>query len=160
MNLSPDGLDRLKEREGVSTHVYRDSAGLPSIGVGHLLTKDELSSGKLMGLGIRWTAGLTTAEVNALLGQDVAWAEAAVEEAERASGLHLSQSQFDSLTSFVFNIGAGAFARSTLRKKLVMGQLSDVPEQMRRWDYSANVLDPILVKRRESEVAQFLEGEL
>lgn len=35
-------------------------------------------------------------------------------------GLTLNQNQFDSLLSFVYNLGVGAFAKSTLRKKILL----------------------------------------
>lgn len=36
------------------------------------------------------------------------------------AGLNLNQNQFDSLLSFVYNLGVGAFAKSTLRKKILV----------------------------------------
>ena len=134
--------------------MYRDSAGLPTIGVGHLLTKDELSSGKIVieGVGVDWHAGLTPVQVRALLEQDLAWAEEAV---NRHVELGLTQAQFDALVSFTFNAGAHAFKTSTLLKKVNAGDFVAVPEQLRRWVYSANQVDPILVKRREGEISQW-----
>lgn len=41
MKTSPNGLLALEQREGVRATMYLDSAHLPTIGVGHLLTKDE-----------------------------------------------------------------------------------------------------------------------
>jgi lysozyme len=35
------------------------------------------------------------------------------------AGLNLNQNQFDSLLSFVYNLGVGAFAKSTLKKKIL-----------------------------------------
>jgi lysozyme len=34
-------------------------------------------------------------------------------------GLNLNQNQFDSCLSFIYNVGKGGFAKSTLRKKIV-----------------------------------------
>jgi lysozyme len=34
-------------------------------------------------------------------------------------GLNLNQNQFDSCLSFIYNVGIGAFTKSTLRKKIV-----------------------------------------
>jgi lysozyme len=35
-------------------------------------------------------------------------------------GLNLNQNQFDSCLSFIYNLGIGAFTKSTLRKKIVL----------------------------------------
>jgi lysozyme len=35
-------------------------------------------------------------------------------------GLTLNQNQFDSCLSFIYNVGIGAFAKSTLRKKILL----------------------------------------
>ena len=43
MQMSQHGLSLLEQWEGFKLQVYKDSAGLPTIGVGHLLTKSELA---------------------------------------------------------------------------------------------------------------------
>ena len=60
--------------------VYQDAAGLPTIGVGHLLTKDELASGKILILGeaIKYHDGLTNLQIDRLLTHDLAGSEGAV----------------------------------------------------------------------------------
>ena len=45
----------------------------------------------------------------------------------------LEQDQFDALTSFVFNVGSGAFGESTLLKLLNVGKYDEVPAQLDRW---------------------------
>ena len=47
MTMSESGRKKLAEWEGVRLTLYKDVAGYPTIGVGHLLTKDEISSGKI-----------------------------------------------------------------------------------------------------------------
>src|SRR5882672_5375626 len=145
----------LTELEGKRNAKYLDQAGLPTIGVGHLLTKSELSSGKIQlgGIPIRWTEGLTDAEVDAILAHDV---EDTVEVVEAQVAVPLSQPQFDALVSFAFNIGGGAFQHSTLLKLLNSGNYAGVPAQMRRWIHAhdGSVL-PVLVKRRETEIERW-----
>jgi len=153
MNLSPDGLARIQAREGTVLTMYRDSAGLPTIGVGHLLTKDENSSGKLTigGVTIDWHQGLSEDQATALLGQDL---DTAVHAVNLLVQVPLLQCQFDALCSFVFNVGVGAFSGSTLLRRVNAGE-NDVPNQLRRWTYSGGQVNPGLVKRRESEVSQW-----
>ena len=150
MILSDTGRAAIAHREGLRLDAYRDSAGLWTIGCGHLLTKDELRSGKV--LGVDWRDGITQQTADALLAADLYTATDAVNELVR---LPLSQHQFDALVSFVFNIGDGAFQDSTLLRLLNADRFAEVPAQMRRWIHSAGRVDPILVKRREDEIAQW-----
>ena len=46
MRISERGLHLLKEWEGIRLKKYKDVAGKWTIGVGHLLTKEELIGGK------------------------------------------------------------------------------------------------------------------
>jgi len=159
MNISDDGIKHIEQRESSKLVMYRDRAGIPTIGVGHRLTKDELSSGKLHlpNSSVDWHQGLTQPQVDELLRQDLDIAELAV---DRGFGVLVNptQGQHDSLVSFVFNIGTVAFQNSTLLKKIYAGDLAAVPEQMRRWIHDAGSIDPVLVKRREDEIRQW-EGQ-
>ena len=71
----------------------------------------------------------------------------------------LTQSQYDALTSFVFNLGGGAFRSSTLLKKLNKGMYDDCPEQIMRWNKAKvdGKLTPLrgLTRRRSAEAAIF-----
>jgi lysozyme len=154
VTTSKAGLEALTLREGVVLTMYRDSAGLPTIGVGHLLTKDELTSGKLWirGAPVKWPPGLTAAQAQELLQKDLARAEAAVSFAVRVP---LSQGQFDALVSFAFNVGAAALQHSTLVRLLNAGDYAGVPAQLRRWVYAGGAVAPGLVTRRAQEAQQW-----
>jgi lysozyme len=71
----------------------------------------------------------------------------------------LTQSQYDALTSFVFNLGGGNFRSSTLLKKLNKGLYDEVPEQIMRWNKARvdGKLTPLrgLTRRRTAEAAIF-----
>lgn len=151
MQMSQHGLELLKQWEGCELKVYNDSAGLPTIGVGHLLTKSELSSGKINidGVAVVYANGLTNDQVLALLAQDVKPAEQSVNNGVKVS---LNQNQFDALVSFTFNVGGGAFSSSTLLKVLNQGQYDQVPDQLRRWTKSGGRTVQGLVNRRENEI--------
>ncbi|WP_020160542.1 lysozyme [Methylobacter marinus] len=47
----------------------------------------------------------------------------------------LSQHQFDALVSFIFNVGQGNYATSTLRKKLHAGDYTGAAAEFDRWIY-------------------------
>lgn len=154
MKISPDGIRHIVHREGVALHMYRDSAGLPTIGAGHLLTRDELSSGKVWihGQPAKWADGLTPEQADTLLDQDLDVAEGAVTTSVRVP---LSQAQFDTLVSFTFNVGTAAFRHSHLLEGLNAGDYAGIPAQLRRWIWSGGKQDIILVHRRENEVHQW-----
>jgi lysozyme len=158
MQLSEDGVQLLRELEGVEPEPYRDSAGLLTVGAGHCLTKDELSSGKIQ-CGdqiIRWKDGpLSDAEIDALLAEDVGWAEATVTACVHVP---LSQSQFDSLVLLCYNIGPNAFRNSTLCRVLNDGNYASIPAQMRRWCHAGGQVVPGLVTRRAREAALWQAG--
>lgn len=152
MTLSPGGKRKLIELEGLRCQVYLDSVGLPTIGVGHLLTKDELSSGKIK-LGrklLDYRQGLTREQCLELLDADLAPTVAAIESNVKVP---LNESQTDALILMVFNIGTRAFQKSTLLKQLNKGLYYGVPEQMKRWIYAGGTMVLGLRKRREAEIA-------
>lgn len=152
MQLSDEGLALLKSLEGVEAEPYRDSAGLLSVGVGHCLTKDELSSGKIYcgDQVIRWKdRPLTDEQITALLAEDVSWSEACVEACIR---VQLTQNQYDALVIFVYNIGPNAFRESTLCRLLNAGDYDAIPAQLRRWNRAGGQVLPGLVRRRAREI--------
>ncbi len=149
--MSDKGLKLLTQWEGFRTKVYKDAAGLPTIGVGHLLTKDEKSSGKLK-IGketVRYADGLTNAQVIELLRQDVAKYEKTVRDNVKVD---LNQNQFDALVSFCFNVGQKAFADSTLLKRVNAKNFADVPTQLLRWTRAGGKKLQGLVNRRNNEI--------
>jgi lysozyme len=73
----------------------------------------------------------------------------------------INQNQLDSLTSFVYNVGIGAFQSSTLLRLLNSGApKSEVAAQFDRWNKGTvngqKVILPGLVRRRSEEKALFL----
>ncbi len=151
MQMSQNGRKLLQQWEGVRLNAYKDSAGLLTIGVGHLLTKSELSSGKIdiNGESVKYGNGLTSDQADALLAQDLKPAETTVNNNVK---VELNQNQFDTLVSFTFNVGGGAFKGSTLLKKLNNGQYGEVSGQLMRWDKAGGKVVPGLEKRRKNEV--------
>jgi len=151
MKMSENGLELLKEWEGFKLRMYKDSAGLPTIGVGHLITKSEQASGQITieGVAVAYANGLTDQQVLDLLSQDVKPAEQAVTNGVKVA---LNQNQFDALVSFTFNVGNGAFNGSTLLKVLNQGNYSQVPDQLRRWNKAGGQVVQGLVNRRQNEI--------
>lgn len=151
MQVGQSGKNLFKEWEGLVTHVYLDSGGEPTIGIGHLLTQSERASGRIIirGQAVNYQNGLTEQECWDLLDQDLNDAEKVVNE---TVNVPLNQNQFDTLVSFAFNVGMNAFRGSTLLKLLNQGQYDQVPEQLRRWVRDTGKVVQGLVNRREKEI--------
>jgi len=151
MKISQNGINKIKEWEGFKNEVYLDSAGLPTIGVGHLLTKDELSSGKIyLSRGfVRYLNGLSDESIEELLNINLDRFEFSV---NTFVVVDISQNQYDALVSFAFNVGVYAFRYSTLVKKLNQSEYDEVPTQLKRWNISGGKVVQGLINRREKEI--------
>jgi len=164
MKLSQKGRLLLEQWEGDIHHVYKDQAGLPTIGIGHLLTKRELMAGAVCinGVSVPLATGLTEQQALDLLGQDVMPFESVVAGHVLNA---LNQNQFDALVIFAFNIGDAGFATSSALKAINAGQLDQMPADMLLWDKitdpktKQHVVDEGLVERRKREIALW-EGKI
>jgi len=152
MQVGQSGKKLFQEWEGLELNEYLDSGGAPTIGVGHLMTRSERMSGKIMinGKGVVYRNGLSVQQCWDLLDQDLDFAEASVNSMVNVS---LNQNQFDALVSFIFNVGESAFRNSTLLKVLNAGHFDQVPAQLRRWIRDNGKVVKGLVNRREKEIA-------
>ena len=136
--LSSDGLQQLMGREGFSATPYSDFKG-SSIGYGHLILSGESFD------------SISQDQAAQLLANDVSWAEAAVRSNVKAP---LQQCQFDALVSLCFNIGAPAFAKSTLVKK-INAYDPTASAQFDVWVMAGGQTNAGLVQRRASERQQY-----
>lgn len=156
MKISKEGLDKLIEYEGCEFLAYRDVAGHLTIGVGHLITKYESSSGniKIGNEFKKWRYGLTHSECMTLLDQDCDPCENAVNTLVTRC---LTQPQFDSLVSFTFNLGTPSLEHSTLLKVLnADGSPEEIVKQFRKWVWAGGKVIAGLKDRREKELKAFL----
>lgn len=145
MALSNDGLQLLRELEGCRLVAYPDpgSGAEPwTIGYGH--TGAEVTPGLV----------ITQIQAEAWLQQDCAEAEASVHRLLPVGTVN--RWQREALVSFCFNVGAGALADSTLRKRLLAGEAAGrvLEEELPRWVKGAGGV-PLagLVRRRQQELA-------
>lgn len=67
----------------------------------------------------------------------------------------LNQNEFDALVSFVYNVGIGAFKKSTLLRLLNRGQRVLATDQFHRWDKAGGKEHEGLRRRRSSEAILF-----
>lgn len=146
MNFSKHGEELLKQWEGCILHIYPDSSGKPTIGIGHLLTKDEIANGK-------FKSGITLDEAFALLEKDIL---PAIDDVNKHVTQSLNQNQFDALVIFTFNIGTHGFDTSSALQAINEKHFDEVPDDMRKWNKitknGQHVVDEGLVNRREKEI--------
>ena len=133
----------IKEFEGLYLEAYLCPANKWTIGYGHTKT-------------VRPGMKITERGAEELLRQDLAWCEDAVRENVKVP---LTQNQFDALVSFVFNVGEGAFKKSTLLKKLNAGDYEGAANELLRWTRGGGKVLKGLVRRREAERQLFLAGD-
>jgi lysozyme len=137
MQLSTEGLDLIKKSEGFRGRIYRDVAGFPTIGYGHLIKPGESCPD-----------GITGLQAVAILAADVQAAEQAV---ARLVKVALTQGQFDALVDFCFNLGAGRLAVSTLLRELNAGHHDAAAQQLLAWDHAGGAVNAGLKARRQAE---------
>lgn len=143
MRTSSKGLNIIKKAEGLSLEAYLDPVGIWTIGYGHANN----------GRGVNPGMVITKQEAENLLRQDVKTAEDSV---KRLITAPLSQSQFDALVSFTFNLGSGSLQRSTLRKKVNQNPNDpSIAAEFKRWVMGDGQTLPGLVKRRAKEAALY-----
>ena len=141
LSISVAGLALIQQFEGTRTEAYADAVGIPTI-----------CTGSTRGVYLGQTA--TLAECEERLSEDVSYAGEAIRRGVRVK---LTQDQYDALVSLVFNIGPGAFSRSTLLKRLNDGQCRVAADEFLRWRYASGKPLRGLLKRRQTERELFIK---
>jgi lysozyme len=141
MKLSQQGLELIAHYEGIRLKPYRDCVGLWTVGIGHLI-------GDGQHLPPAWDRRFTLEEVYAILAKDVARFERGV---ERYCPVRLSQSCFDALVSFSFNLGLGVLQRSSVRQKINRGDIKGAAQSLLRYNKAGGKVVKGLTLRRQAE---------
>ncbi len=137
--------------EGFRSRLYHDAAGYCTIAYGHLLKKARCDGTEPE----EFKQGVTEPRGTEILHKDMNRAEIAV---MRLVTPDLNDGQYGALCDFVFNVGSGNLARSSLLKVVNARQYDRVPFQFRRWTFAGGKKLPGLKVRREKEIALFFEG--
>lgn len=146
MKTSDAGIALIKRWEGERLTAYLCPANVWTIGVGHTAAMGDPKPVS----GMRITADESTA----ILRRDLSKVE---KDVDAAVNVPLNQRQFDTLVSFVFNVGIGAFRKSTLLKRLNAGDYQAVPDELMKWTRVSGKVNHGLVNRRKAE-ADFWRG--
>lgn len=137
---SEECVKLIEEFEGFRSEAYQDSVGVWTIGFGSTR-------------GVKPGDTITHHEAK----------ERMLEELDRyyatAIRIHVkvpvTQSMFDSMCSFCYNVGQGNFSNSTLLKKLNKEDYQGSSEEFTKWVYAGGKQLAGLVRRRKAERALF-----
>lgn len=146
MKTSQQGIDLIKSFEGCKLTAYKpvQTEKYYTIGYGHY------------GADVHSGMKITQAEAEELLKNDIA----PIERLLNALGINFAQRQFDALCSWIYNLGAGSFNKSTLKKNIVGGKDDiSITDQMAKWFYAGGKPLLGLKRRRIAECNMFLGKE-
>jgi len=145
MKTSDKGIEQIKSFEGFRAMPYQDVVGKWTVGYGHLMVAGD---------GCVEGSPITMGQATELLRKDLHTAE----EAVNACGVELEQNEFDALVSFVYNLGVGAFQRSTLLKLIKSGNKLAASGEFPKWSMAGGKEVPGILKRRHAEQDCFLHS--
>jgi GH24 family phage-related lysozyme (muramidase) len=151
LRMSARGIAFLMREEGVMLHPYRDSRGLVTARVGHLVTpphstitaEDER----------RYTYRTRAAAIRDFVRLDLPVYEQGVRDA--LGDALVRQAEFDMCGSLCFNIGIGGFVRSQVARLIRKGRKYRRAAAAAFFGWSR---PPELRPRRAREAARFLRG--
>jgi len=139
--LSESGINHIKKWERFRSRPYNDGYGNMTIGYGHVILPGE-----------KFTE-ISEDEAGALLEKDVAWASSTVNQLVQVP---LTASQFDALTSLVFNWGSRNFGNSSHLALLNSGDYAGAAQRIREHPItSSGQRSQGLVNRRAAEADLF-----
>ena len=149
MIASQNCINLIKLFEGYKPKSYLCPASVVTIGFGSTMYTD--------GRKIKLGDTINEQQANELLMWELK------NKAIALHGLNLNQNQFDSCLSFIYNLGIGAFTKSTLRKKIVANSNdATIKDEFLKWN-KARVDGQLielkgLTRRRIAEADLYFKG--
>jgi lysozyme len=147
MTISDNGVKLIAKFEGLVLHPYLDQINVPTIGYGTTFYPD----------GTKVTMhdkSITKEQAEAYLKNYIN--KIAIPAITSYVKVVLTQNQIDSLCSFIYNLGAGAFQKSTLLKKInAKAPLSEIQEEFVKWNKAGGKVLNALTQRRREEAHLF-----
>ena len=138
--VSNSGINLICGFEGLKLKAYDDGVGVWTIGFGTTIYPN--------GIKVKKGGTCTEAQAKAYMAHDLKKFESAVNSAVTVP---INQNQFDALVSLAYNIGTGAFEKSTLLKKLNESNYKGASAQFNVWNKGGGKVMQGLVNRRDVE---------
>jgi lysozyme len=147
MRMTKAGLDLIKQWEGFRAKAYRCPAGVWTIGFGHtsMAGKPDVKQGMV----------ISKAEGERILLNDLKVYEAGVRSVIK---VNLTPNQYSAAVSLCYNIGVGAFRRSSVARFCNRGQWKNAADAFALWNKAGGRVLPGLVRRRAAEAALFAKS--
>lgn len=145
MKISKNGLQLIKQFEGLKLKAYDDGVGVWTIGYGTIRYPSATK--------VRRNDTITEEQAEAYLLHDVSRFENAVNKLVK---VRLTQNQFDALVSFTYNLGESNLGASTLLRKLNAGNYTEAAKEFARWNKAGGKVMTGLTRRRAAEHDLFL----
>lgn len=150
--VSDEGLAIIKHWEGFRAKPYRCPAGVPTIGYGSTL-------GVTMSMD-----PITREQADALLRREVAQRYTPAVVAAIQGAPETDQTDIDAMVSLCYNIGVGAFAKSSVARLHRKGDKAGAAQAFLLWDKATvkgkKVRLEGLARRRQSEASLYMEGSV
>lgn len=143
---SQDAIDLIKKYEGCKLTAYQDSVGVWTIGYG---------STRIGNNPVKEGDTITQAQADQLLIDHInTEVKPAIASKVKAP---ITQSMFDSLCSFTYNVGGGAFGRSTLNSDLNAANYTTAANNFSMYNKAGGNVLAGLTARRNAEQQLFLK---
>lgn len=139
MRINQDTVDLVKQWEGLRLIAYQDTGGVWTIGYGH--TRNVHKGMKI-----------SIAQAEEWLREEL---ESFAEQVADLITVVVNPNQFGACVSLAYNIGITAFKKSTLLRKLNMGDFDAAADEFSRWIYDNGKVIQGLKNRRKDEQALF-----
>jgi len=146
-SLSPsqDAIDLIKQFEGLRLTSYQDSVGKWTIGYGSTM---------INGTPVQPGQTISESQAEAAL---LAHIKTNVSPSISTVKAPITQSMYDSLCCFTYNLGSGTFNKSSLKKELDATKYLDSATLFSDYIKAGGVVEPGLVRRRSAERQLFLK---
>jgi lysozyme len=145
--INQAGIDLIREFEGFMSRAYKDSVGVLTIGYGTTAAA---------GVGITPALGMVITEAQA-----EAYLRAAVNKFATQIKARMTReptpNQFAAMVSLAYNIGPGAFARSSVQRRFNAGNMAGAAASFKLWNRAGGQVLAGLTRRRAAEAALFLK---
>ena len=138
-------LSIIKYYEGLKLRAYKCPAGVPTVGFGNTFYED--------GKPVKMGDVITIEKANQLL-ENIAYKF--LQGMKLPDGL--TDNQQSALLSFAYNVGLGAWQKSTLRKKVLTNPNdTSIAKEFLKWNKASGKVLKGLTNRREAEAALYFK---
>ena len=145
MRVITPALDLIKKFEGLYLKAYLDPVGIPTIGWGTIRYPD--------GSAVKLGDVINEEMAKAYLMHEIN--QSCILPIDRLVKVPLNNNQFCALISFVYNLGQGNFASSTMLKKINASDFAGAALEFPRWNKAKGKVLAGLTRRRNDEMELF-----